>query len=68
MSDLLAIQADNNIGSRVEIINAYGQVVYRNDSPVYPLSISFSDNASGIYFVRILNSDNSVIVKKITKL
>lgn len=64
----LTINAESQISGRVEILNAYGQVVYRNDSPVYPLTISMQNNANGLYFVRILNTDNSIIVKKITKL
>lgn len=58
----------NTIGGHLEIVNTFGQVVYKNMNPVYPLNINLTQNAAGIYFVRITSANQQVSVTKFSKL
>ena len=65
-TDNITVSADQNGGS-LEVLNAFGQVVYRCISPVYPMEISLSDKAAGLYFVRVITADQRIAVVKVTK-
>ena len=54
-------------GGCLEVLNAFGQVVYRRTDPVYPLTVNLSDKAAGLYFVRVITSDNRIAILKISK-
>jgi len=55
-------------GGQVEILNALGQVIYRNNTPVFPLTVSLANQNAGLYFVRFISTDHQITVKKISKL
>lgn len=65
-TDFITVNADHNGGS-LEVLNAFGQVVYRNNTPTFPMTVSLSDKAAGLYFVRVITSDKRIAVIKITK-
>ena len=54
-------------GGSLEVLNAFGQVVYRATAPVYPTTVDLNGKASGLYFVRIITADQRVAVVKVTK-
>ena len=65
-TDVITINADHNGGS-LEVINAFGQVVYRAKAPVYPMTVDMSNKAAGLYFVRVITADQRVAVVKVSK-
>lgn len=62
----ITVTSDRDGGS-LEILNAFGQVVYRNTKPVYPMTVNMSDKASGLYFVRVITADRRIAVVKLSK-
>lgn len=65
-TDVITVNADQDGGS-LEVLNAFGQVVYRATAPVYPTTVDLNGKASGLYFVRIITADQRVAVVKVTK-
>lgn len=65
-TDQITVSADRDGGS-LEVLNAFGQVVYRANAPVYPMTVNMSDKAAGLYFVRIITADQRIAIVKITK-
>ena len=65
-TDMITVSADHDGGS-LEILNAFGQVVYRAKGPVYPMTVNMSDKAAGLYFVRVITADNRIAIVKISK-
>ena len=65
-TDQITVSSDRDGGS-LEVLNAFGQVVYRCTAPVYPMTINLSDKASGLYFVRVITADRRIAVVKISK-
>ena len=64
--DIITVNTDHNGGS-LEILNAFGQIVYRATSPVYPMTINLCDKAAGLYFVRVITADNRIAIVKVSK-
>lgn len=62
----LTVSSDRDGGS-LELLNAFGQVVYRCTSPVYPMTVNLSDKAAGLYFVRVVTDDQRIAIIKISK-
>ena len=62
----ITVTTDRDGGS-LELLNAFGQVVYRANAPIYPMTINLSDKAAGLYFVRIITDDQRIAIVKITK-
>ena len=65
-TDVITVSADQDGGS-LEILNAFGQVVYRANAPVYPTTVDMTDKATGLYFVRVITADRRIAVIKVTK-
>ena len=65
-TDVITINADHNGGS-LEVINAFGQVVYRAKAPAYPMTVDMSNKAAGLYFVRVITADRRIAVVKVSK-
>ena len=65
-TDNITVSSDQNGGS-LEVLNAFGQVVYRCNAPVYPMEINLSDKAAGLYFVRVITADRRIAVVKVNK-
>ncbi len=65
-TDNVTINADCN-GGVLEVVNGYGQVVFRTENPTYPTVIPMNSQAAGLYFVRVITSDNHVVITKVTK-
>lgn len=55
--------------SEVIIINPLGHVVYviKNKSPLNYQQIDLSNLCNGVYFLKVVNSDNEISIKKIIK-
>ena len=62
----ITVTTDRNGGS-LEVLNAFGQVVYRSTNPVYPMTVNLNDKAAGLYFVRIITDDQRIAVVKVSK-
>lgn len=65
-TDIITVSTDRDGGS-LEILNAFGQVIYRNESPVYPTTVDMSKNAAGLYFVRVITTDKRIAIVKVSK-
>lgn len=65
-TDVITVSTDQNGGS-IELLNAFGQVVYRCTNPVYPMTVNLSDKAAGIYFVRVITNDQRIAIVKVSK-
>lgn len=65
-TDQITVSSDRDGGS-LEVLNAFGQVVYRHTAPTYPMVIDLSDKAAGLYFVRIITANRRIAVVKIYK-
>ena len=65
-TDNITVSADQNGGS-LELLNAFGQVVYCCNAPMYPMEISLNDKAAGLYFVRVITADQRIAVVKVHK-
>ncbi|MBO4645337.1 MAG: chitobiase/beta-hexosaminidase C-terminal domain-containing protein [Bacteroidales bacterium] len=66
-TDKITVNADIT-GGTLEIVNAFGQVIYHNDTPSYPMTISLSGQSAGLYFIRVITADQKVGITKISKL
>ena len=55
-------------GGSIEIINAFGQVIYREEHPTYPMTLSLANRAKGTYFIRITDAKKQVVVSKVVKM
>ena len=65
-TDNITVSTEHDGGS-LELLNAFGQVVYRNTAPVYPMTVDLSSKASGLYFVRVITADNRIAIVKVSK-
>ena len=65
-TDVITVSVEENGGS-LEVLNAFGQVVYRNNAPVYPMTVDMRSKAAGLYFVRVITADRRIAVIKFTK-
>ena len=55
-------------GSRIEVLNSLGQMVYRSENVGESASISLASQPTGLYLIRVVNADNRVAIVKIQKL
>lgn len=62
----ITVTTDRDGGS-LEVLNAFGQVVYRSTNPVYPMTVNLSDKAAGLYFVRVITDDQRIAIVKVSK-
>jgi hypothetical protein len=62
--NMIVVSADNTMKS-IEISNILGQLQHKTDINTYRFEINVSHYNSGIYFVKILFVDGSVVNKKI---
>jgi hypothetical protein len=55
--------------SEVIILNPLGHVVYviKNKSPLNYQQIDLSNLCNGVYFLKVVNSDSEILIKKIIK-
>ena len=66
-TESIQITSDSQGGS-IEIINAFGQVIYREEHPTYPMTLSLANRAKGTYFIRITDAKKQVVVSKVVKM
>ena len=65
-TDQITVSTERDGGS-LEVLNAFGQVIYRNTAPVYPMTVDLSSKAAGLYFVRVITADNRIAIVKVSK-
>ena len=65
-TDVITVSSEENGGS-LELLNAFGQVVYRCNTPSYPMTIDLNDKAAGLYFVRVITTDKRIAIVKVSK-
>ena len=53
------------IGSKLDIINSLGKVIYKDLLDENNFHIDLKANSKGVYFIRIENNDN-ILIKKLT--
>lgn len=69
VSSQLTVQLEDDvITEKIEIYNSIGQLILSEDSTLEIINVDFSDLNSGIYFLRLLDSENrEVLTKKIIR-
>ena len=66
-TSVLNIELPNTLGSTsLELVNAMGQMIYRQDTTLMEIKVSTEQLSNGVYFLKI-GSEKKSIVKKIIK-